>query len=179
MLFKKKLFLAPLCSCLMLLNHASSYMSLTLKQAERLSATFPRNDNKRIRLDLKIRFPLLASVLLFAWWRLHISLLREFGPKPSCPEEPAENDTCMEQVLSPGIPGEGAGKLEYPPLLLPPTSTTFAFLIMYQFLLSSLAAPGPLRLPVTVIDPSRSLFFAKQVLFKIMFDTLTARTKTV
>lgn len=77
------------------------------------------------------------------------------------------------------LPGSQERELESRSIPLLPPATTFAFLIMYQFLLSPLAAPRLLRLPVTVIDPGRSLFFAKQVLFKIMFDTLTARTKTV
>ena len=67
-----------------------------------------------------------------------------------------------------------------PPPPHPPPIT--AFLIMFPFLLCSLLYPHTPRLlsPLfAVSEPGRSLFSAKWVLFKIMFDALTARTKTV
>lgn len=85
-------------------------------------------------------------------------------------------------VLAPRFPGESqAGKLGGP-LQPPPPShrRCFSYRVPIPFVL--LAYPHTPRLlsPLfTVSEPGRSLFSAKWVLFKIMFDALTARTKTV
>lgn len=85
-------------------------------------------------------------------------------------------------VLAPRFPGESqAGKLESPPPPRPsPHHHCFSYRVPISFVLLGYPHTPRLLSPLfTVSEPGRSLFFAKWVLFKIMFDAVTGRTKTV
>lgn len=88
-------------------------------------------------------------------------------------------------VLAPRFPGERqAGKLDSPPSTPTPPPPShhdcFSYRVPISFVLLGYPHTPRLLSPLfTVSEPGRSLFSAKWVLFKIMFDALTARTKTV
>ncbi len=83
-------------------------------------------------------------------------------------------------VLAPRFPGESRARKLESPLPHSPLHHCSSYRVPISFVL--LAHPHTPRLlsPLfTVSEPGRSLFSSKWVLFKIMFDALTARTKTV
>lgn len=105
---------------------------------------------------------------------------REFWTPPSCTEGPEEHDTCVEEprclshVLASGFPGEWKGGMLVPPL--PPLSSLSCS--------QSYCAPRLPTYPWAYGPPCRHwtwpvAFSAKWGLFKIMFDALTSRTKTL